>query len=156
MILLAATATQENVKGHLTSIVSLALETVLPNPPEFRAEIVTRRNQTEVDLIFEKNGNQMTVMESSGGGLLDLVSFALRISLWMLKDTRRIFVLDEPFRNVSHIYQDKIGELLSLLSKKLDIQFLIVSHQKNVVQFADKKFHCSLLWGLHEHSSSKD
>jgi DNA repair exonuclease SbcCD ATPase subunit len=140
LIIAAASMTQENVKFHLTSIVDLALNTVLDNPPKFIADIVTRRNQTEVDLLIESDGIVQSPLDAIGGGAIDLISFSLRLSLWMLKQTRKVFILDEPFRNVSHSYQSKVGELLKMLSDKMGIQFILISHQKNVDQYADKIF----------------
>jgi len=37
-------------------------------------------------------------------------------------------VLDEPFKNLSTEYRDAVCRLLEELSKKLNIQFLIVTH----------------------------
>lgn len=141
----AAKMTQDNVRHHLTSIVSLALQTVLPDPPDFVAEIMNRRNQTEIDLMVREGSDLISPYDAVGGGAIDLIAFSLRISLWLLKSTRKVFILDEPFRNVSHIYQDKVGELLSLLAEKLNIQFIIVSHQKLVDQYADRIFNCKMI-----------
>lgn len=143
LILAAASITQENVKFNLSNIVNLSMKTVLKDPPKFVVDIVTRRNQTEIDLLIEEKGIRQSPLDSVGGGAIDIIAFALRISLWLLKQSSNVFILDEPFRNVSHSYQEKMGQLLKILSEKMEIQFILISHQKKVDQFSDRVFQVS-------------
>jgi DNA repair exonuclease SbcCD ATPase subunit len=134
-----ATELQKTLEYRLSSIVTLALNSV-GFTYEFKVSFVNRRNQTEVDLQFVKNGNECDPMDSSGGGALDIASLALRMALWSIKKTRAIQILDEPAKFLSRDLQDKASEILKLLSKDLGIQLIVVSHIPEMIESADRVF----------------
>jgi DNA repair exonuclease SbcCD ATPase subunit len=82
----------------------------------------------------------MNPVFSSGGGLLDITSFALRISFWHLNQNRNVMIFDEPMRFLSKELVPKAVEMVRMLSEKLGIQFIIVSHIEDFVEGADKNF----------------
>lgn len=133
-------ATQSNLQAKIAHLVTLALASVFPDPYEFVVNFVHRRNNTEVDLLFRKKGEDMEPMASSGGGAIDIASFALRIAFWSLNKTRPVMILDEPFRNLSADLQPKASALLKTLSKELGLQFIVVSHQEGINEEADRQF----------------
>ena len=134
-----AKTTQEKIQVNIGNMVSLALAAVFPDPYTFSLRFVERRNSTEADLIFSKGENETDdILNSSGGGVADVASFALRIALWNLKKTRATFILDEPGKFVSRDLQPKLSELLKELSVKLGIQIIMVSHVPELCNAADK------------------
>ncbi len=137
-----AKRTQQNLEYHISNLVTLALSAVFPDPPKFIVKFETRRNQTECDLLFSENGSEpYKPINGSGGGVMDVASFALTISVGRLeKEKRPIFIMDEPFRYVSPGLQGNVGDMLSMINKKLNIQLIIVSHAEDVNQKADKTF----------------
>jgi DNA repair exonuclease SbcCD ATPase subunit len=48
--------------------------------------------------------------------------------------------LDEPFKNLSKDLQSKAGEILKLLSQKLGIQIIMITHEQELMEIADKTF----------------
>jgi hypothetical protein len=141
VIQLVAQATQQNLEYHISSLVTTALASVFPNPPEFLAEIEIQRNKTSCQLSFLEFGEKSKPTECAGGGPLDVASFSLRASYWSLKRTRATFVLDEPFKFVSPGLQHKVSDMLKMLSEKLHIQIIMVSHADEINYSADKTFH---------------
>ena len=135
-----ARITMQNLEFHLSNLVTLALKSIDPVWPKFVAEIVIRRNKTECDLLFEEDGNRYKPIEGAGGGPLDIASFALRITFWSLRKNRHCFILDEPFRFLSADLQGKASEMLKLISDKLKIQIIMISHQENINLCADSVF----------------
>jgi DNA repair exonuclease SbcCD ATPase subunit len=135
-----ANSVQKNLEYRITSIVSLALASVFPDPYEFKVEFVTRRNQTECDFYFIRDGNECDPMDSSGGGALDIASLALRMAIWSIKKTRAIQILDEPCKFLSRDMQSKASEMLKELSEKLGIQMIVVSHIPEMIEAADRVF----------------
>lgn len=136
-----ATITQKKVEERISNIVSSALEAIFPDPYKFILEFIPKRNQTECVLWFEKNGERMKPIDSSGGGTIDVASFVLRIAfLTVDKKARRIMALDEPLKFVSKDYLDKCGELLQLLSERNRIQILMVTHLRELIDYGDKVF----------------
>jgi hypothetical protein len=135
---------QKNLEAYTSSIVSLALSAVFPRPPEFVVRMVTRRNQTECDLFFQSKGNLCDPVDGDGGGALDVASFALRVCLWSMKRTRPTLLLDEPFKFVSPDYQGKVSEMVKMLSEKLGLQIIMVSHAEDINYAADRYFWCEM------------
>jgi len=135
-----AQTTQERLEHHISSLVTLALAAVFPDPYTFVLRFVKRREKTEADLIFVKDGNEGSPMDISGGGPLDVASFALRTATWAIKPTRNVLILDEPFRFVSRNLQLACSEMLKYISEKLEIQLLVVSHVPEIMDKADKIF----------------
>jgi len=135
--------TQQQLQYHISGIVSLALDAVLQDDPyEFKVEFIQRRNKTECDLYFERDGNRVDPLMAAGGGAADVASFALRIASWSMQRprTRAVIVMDEPFRFLSNDYQEKASAMLKDLSEKLGIQFIIVTHEDILAEYADKVF----------------
>ena len=122
----------------MSSIVSSALVGIFPDPYEFVVRFVQKRNKTECLLLFRRDGEEFTPVDSSGGGALDIASFALRVAFWCIGSTRNSIILDEPFRFLSANLQSKAGELLKRLSKELNIQFIVVTHIKELLPYGDR------------------
>jgi len=135
-----AETTQRKLEGHVSNLVTMALAAVFPDPYTFILRFVKRREKTEADLIFVKDGNEGSPMDVSGGGPLDVASFALRTATWAIKPTRNVLILDEPFKYLSRDLQSKGSEMVKHLSDKLSLQFLIVSHIPEIIECADKVF----------------
>ena len=97
-----AISTQRQLKSYIEELVSLALASVFDQPYKFVVDFVVRRGHTEVDLFFERNGDKLSPLESSGGGAVDVAAFALRVVVWSLtKGACATLLLDEPFRFLS-------------------------------------------------------
>lgn len=139
-IQLIAKETQEQLKYNISDIVNLALDTCFPGEYKFDVIFEIKRGRTEARLVFLKNGIEIDPMTASGGGVVDLVSFALRISAWSLGNTDNIIILDEPFRFLSKDLQSRAGEIMKRLSEKLKIQLVISTHIQDIINYADKVF----------------
>ena len=55
-----------------------------------------------------------------------------------------MIVLDEPFRFVSRDLQVKAGQMVKELAERLDLQFIVVTHNKDLIEAADRVFEVSL------------
>jgi len=136
-----AKATQQNLEYHISSLVSTALTSVFDDPYEFQLRFVERRGKTEADLIFTKNEQETdNILFSAGGGVADVASFALRVAVWSLKKTRPVLVLDETFKFLSAGLQHKASGMLKMLTEKLGLQIILVSHIPDIISKADKVF----------------
>lgn len=144
LVLAVAKQTQMTIGERISDLVSLALASVFDeNAYILDIDFVQRRGVTEADIYFCKDGNRLDPFSASGGGALDIASFALRIAVWSLSRTTPIFLLDEPFKHLSIEYQVKAGMLLRELSRKLNFQIIIISHNPEVISGADRIFDVS-------------
>lgn len=134
--------TQEALSFHISDITTLALEAVFDDPYQLEVQFVKRRNKTECDLVFIRNGEAFDPMEASGGGAVDVAAFSLRIASWTMEHprTRPVIVLDEPLRFLSEDLQHRASDMIKELSKKLGIQFIIITHEQGLTTTADRIF----------------
>jgi DNA repair exonuclease SbcCD ATPase subunit len=142
--------TQEQLQYHISDITSLALESIFDDPYELKVEFVQRRNKTECDLLFVRDGETMKPVDSSGGGTVDVASFALRIASWSMSNprTRNTIILDEPMRFLSVDNQERASRMIKELAEKLGLQFIIVTHESELATWADKEFTVSIRNGI--------
>lgn len=129
---LVAEGVQATAHKQITNIVSKCLETIFEDPYEFLIKFEQKRGKTEANLIFIRDGNEIDPIYSSGGGVLDVASFALRLACLVLSKPkkRKILIMDEPYKMLSVEYLDRVAQLLKLMSEELDVQFIIVTHSK--------------------------
>ena len=135
--------TQSQLKFQIEDIVNLALETCFPNEYEFQLQFNIARGKTDAELVFlsQKTGRPIDPMNASGGGVVDLTAFALRIASYALEQgVDNVIILDEPFRFISRDLQARAGEILKSLSTKLGLQILMVTHIGQMIDVADKVF----------------
>ena len=142
--------TQKQLQYHISDITSLALEAVFPDPYKLIAEFVQRRNKTECDLYFERDGDRIEPLDSSGYGAVDIAAFALRVASWSMLNpkTRPTIILDEPMRYLSIGYHNKAGEMIKEISKRLGLQFIIITHSQELAETADKTFRTQIKRGI--------
>ena len=138
----AAQLTQEQLEYGLGEIVTLAMETVgLQYKMRVRFDI--SRNRTEAALLFvDEADNEVAPMDAAGQGAVDVAAFALRVALWCMSNPRPrpVFILDEPFRNLSVDRQEYAAALLRELVDRFGFQFIIVTHEDKLCEGADRTF----------------
>jgi len=141
--------TQQQLQFHISDITSLALEAVFDNPYKLITEFIQRRNKTECDLYFERDGNRIDPLSASGGGAVDVASFALRVASWSMQRprSRNVLILDEPFRYLSSDLLPKASEMLNQISKKLKLQIIMVTHAEELIENADRVFEVKIKKG---------
>lgn len=137
-----AKKTQEELEYRISELVTLALGSVFPDPYEMKLVYEIKRDKTEASIVFERGKKQFDPISCVGGGAVDIASFALRVALWSLapRKTEPVLILDEPFRFVSEDLLEKAGLMLKEISKRLNIQIIMVSHLGSLIQEADKVF----------------
>lgn len=126
---------QQQAHSMIARVVSKCLSAIFDEPYVFQILFERKRNKTEARLVFERDGMEIDPITSSGGGVLDVAAFALRLAAVVLTKPRcrKIIIMDEPFRFVSQEYRFKIRQLLLDLAKEYDFQFIMVTHIRELV-----------------------
>jgi len=121
---------QEEAHNRIAGVVTRCLATVFDEPYEFRIRFERARGRTEANLVFVREGLEVNPLDASGGGVVDVAAFALRLSALMLSRParRRVVILDEPFKFVSAGYRDRVRAMLESLAPDLEVQFIFVTH----------------------------
>lgn len=142
--------TQQQLQYHISDLTSLALEAVYDNPYELVVEFVQRRNKTECDLYFIRNGERVDPLDAAGGGSVNVAAFALRVASWSMQRPRsnNVLILDEPFVNVSRDLQSRACEMLKQVSEKLGLQIIMITHSEDLIDAADKTFRVTISKGI--------
>lgn len=137
-----AQATQKELEYHISEIVTLALSAVFDNPYKMVLEFVQRRNRTEADILFERDGERVRPIDATGGGAVDVAAVALRVAMWSLRRprTRNTLILDEPLRFLSRDLMPRAAAMFSEISRKLGLQIIMVSHSPELIDGADRYF----------------
>ena len=131
---------QDSVKEVIEDLVTKALQTVFTDEYSFVVSNEINRNKPETLLKVRKNGYEFMLKDDlEGGGLLDVVSFALRVILWAFeeKKSRNTIVLDEPGKFISDDKIDLFGLMIKEISSSLGLQFCIVTHEGALIDSAD-------------------
>jgi len=124
-----AQAIQEEMHTQISVVVTRCLEAVFDNPYEFKLRFVKKRGKTEAELVLVRDGREYDdPLNDVGGGVIDIVSLALRLSCVMLAKPlrQRLLVLDEPFRNVrGQANKQRLRSLLLSLADEIGFQFIL-------------------------------
>ena len=151
--------TQENIQYHVGGITSLALEAIFPDDPyELKVNFLERRDKTECDLMFVRDGLECNPLTASGGGAVDVASLALRIASWAMENPRKrnVMILDEPLRYLSKNLQEQGSKMIKELSEKLNLQFIIITHEEILTEYADRVFEVRLKKGISQVSTKNE
>lgn len=142
-----AKETQDKLRLRFEAIVQACLDAVFPGSYKFMMEFISRRGQVEVDMWLDKDGTRMDPLDSNGGGVVDVMSIALRLCCLTLSKNSNILLLDEPFGHLRGDARERLGDLLAIISEKLSVQMLMVGDVAgNVVK--GKEFRMSKVSGV--------
>jgi len=147
-----AQKTQEQITYQINDIVTMANEAIFDDPYEFNLDFIRKRDKIEAEISFIKNKEKINPLSASGGGAVDVTCLALRIALWNLQrpKTRNVLILDEPLKFLSKNLLSKAGEMIKSLSDKLNLQIIMVTHLKELIDFGDKIFEVKINNGISE------
>jgi DNA repair exonuclease SbcCD ATPase subunit len=128
-----AQVVQQKAHDQIAAVVSRCLSAVFDDPYEFEIVFNKKRGRTEAQLVFKKGSLVLDdPADQTGGGVLDVAAFALRVASLMLQRPRprRLLVLDEPFKHLSerNDYRQRVASLLETLSREMKIQIVMVTH----------------------------
>jgi len=133
--------TQDQIKGYIEDVVTLALTTVFGEDYNFSIRYDLKRGKSEANLILTKDGMELSPRgDETGGGPMDVIGLGLRFALWSLREPRgsSTFILDEPGTAISEDLRPKFGIMLSKLSSMLGVQIIMMSHDSALIDSADK------------------
>lgn len=132
VIIETAMLVEKQAHEQISSLVTKCLHTIFSEDAyQFQIKFIQKRGRTEAELTLVRDNLLLNdVVDSAGGGVLDVAGFALRLSclLLMQPPLRKILVLDEPFKFVSKEYLPTVQSLLYLLHQETGIQIIMVTH----------------------------
>lgn len=132
---------REETTNKIERIVTHGLQSVLGDD-SVRLRVNEHQTKKNISYQFAIDGKGFTsedIKNEKGGGIQNLVSFLLSvvITLMLSPSRTRFFVFDEKFAQLSRDYLPATGSLLKELSEHLGCQFLLVTHQQELSDYAD-------------------
>lgn len=118
---------------HMGALITKAINHIYPNEDyRFALHPYESAGRTLINCTIHKGEHELDPMSSVEGGVLDIISFVLRICAVLLHkpEVSSFVILDEPFRFVSVEYRQGVREVLQMLHEKLGIQFIMVTHME--------------------------
>jgi DNA repair exonuclease SbcCD ATPase subunit len=138
--------TQKRFKEKVETLVTMAIRSVFDRPFQFLLEFERKRNKMEcrpeIKELVDGKSRTFDPSEDMGGGIVDIISFALRVVLWSLENprSRSVIVLDEPMKNLGKLVS-LAGQVLKEISHRLNFQLIIITHEDSLIEIADRAYY---------------
>lgn len=133
----AASTLQEQVHSGISSVVSKCLSMIFDRPYLFKIRFDKKRGKTEAKMNFidQETGEEIDPTSETGGGVVDVAAFAIRLAamLMMRPSPRKVLFLDEPLKFLSKNYRPRVRHLLESLSVDLGIQIIMITHDEELI-----------------------
>lgn len=145
---------QAAAQSTIEDLVTRGLQTIFDETLSFHIVASVKGKTSVVDFMVRSTLPTGTVdtpvMDARGGGLAATVGFLLRVVVLMLRTQgqgKQLLVLDETFAHVSDEYLEGVGNFLREIVDRSGVQIIMVTHQPEFVEHADKAFRFSAVNG---------
>lgn len=123
--------------NRMAALITYGLKTIFDDQNlTFVPEISKKNEKIFIELKTHNEGIEADY-ESFGGSVATIESFLIRILCVIKKKLARLMLLDETFVAVGEEYIVNTSKLVSELSRKLGLDILLVTHQKEFQHGAD-------------------
>ena len=131
-------------KKQIEMIVSNCLSMIFEKNLNFEIELKELRNKTSAEFYIkeEEIENKYNIVDTRGGGVVDIVSLSLRIA-FLLKYKPSIegpLILDEPAKHVSIDYIYNVADFLKKISADFNRQIILISHDEHLLAMANTSY----------------
>lgn len=140
----AGAEARESARKRLETTVTDALRYVFGPDFKFVIELneTARRAEAEfyVESLYAGDVVKTKPEDARGGGVIDLISIALRVALIQIHSNPSIkgpIILDEPGKHVSADYTMKLSTFLKQMSSAFGRQIIVSTHQSDLASIAD-------------------
>lgn len=142
---------RNQAKKQIETLVTKCLQYIFETNMEFIIELDELRGKANAEF-YVVNTNEDTVIKtkpelSRGGGVVDIVSLALRIAFLQIHKPRieGPLILDEPAKHVSEDYIFNVGDFLKQTSEMFNRQIIMVTHNQHLSAISSKAYRVDLL-----------
>ncbi|KXB71686.1 ATPase [Peptoniphilus sp. DNF00840] len=148
---------REQSKRQIEDTVTKCLQFIFETDIEFLIELSEARSVPIADFFVQSNYAEGYSIKTKpeiarGGGVVDIISLALRIAF--LQQNQPILsgplILDEPGKHVSNDYIFNLGEFLKQSSNIFNRQIIMVTHNPHLSQISDRAFQVRNKKGISE------
>jgi DNA repair exonuclease SbcCD ATPase subunit len=141
---------RNQAKLQIESLVTNCLQYIFENNIEFEIEIEESYNKPSAEFYVITNDKDMIVKTkpelSRGGGVIDIISLALRIAFLQIHKPRieGPLILDEPAKHVSEEYIYNVADFLKKASEMFQRQIIMVTHNNHLSAIGTNTYRVAL------------
>ncbi len=145
---------REQAKSQIEILVSKCLQYIFESNIDFQIEIDELRNKASAEFYVVNETADFFLKtkpeQSRGGGVVDIVSLALRISFMQThKPTiEGPLILDEPAKHVSEDYIYNVGDFLKQASEMFNRQIIMVTHNSHLSAISENSYRVELIGNI--------
>jgi len=136
---------QKTLKKDIDSLITIAIRSVYDREISFALSFERKPSgASEYRPIIIENNEEFSPKDEQCGGVLDVISYAIRIVLkgFEAKVSRSFIFFDEPFKFLGGgILAERAASMMKKINDELNIQSVIISHDEKCIWSADKVFH---------------
>ena len=142
---------RNQAKSQIESLVTKCLQFIFESNVKFTIEIEDLRNKASAEFYVIDETEDLEIKTkpelSRGGGVVDIVSLALRIAfLQIQKPTiQGPLILDEPAKHVSQDFINNVGEFLRQTSEMFNRQIIMITHDNYLSSLSNKSYRVDLI-----------
>lgn len=141
---------REQAKVQVESLVTKCLQFVFETEIEFLIEIEELRGKANAEFYVVNESEDRIIKTkpelSRGGGVVDIVSLALRIAFLQTHKPRieGPLILDEPAKHVSDEYIYNVADFLKQTSSLFNRQIIMVTHDDHLASIGSSAYRVDL------------
>jgi len=148
----AAEAARQKARQHVEHLTTSALQSVFGPDISFEVILEEKRDRPEAEfLVASTYGGTARIAnrpeDSRGGGVVDIVSLALRVALLAGTRSEGFIVFDEPAKHVSEQYSQAVAELLKSIAEDMERQVIMVTHNSQLAEAGEVSCRIELVNG---------
>lgn len=141
---------REQAKQQIETLVTNALQYVFGPMFEFQIEIEEHGSKPVAEFYVVSDYEGTTIktkpQEARGGGVVDIVTLALRVAIieTLQPKVTGPLLLDEPGKHVSGDYVLSLYEFLNSLSTMFKRQIIMITHNHHLAESGDRSYRIEL------------
>ncbi len=142
---------RNQAKAQIENLVTKCLQFIFESDVKFSIEIEDLRNKASADFFVIDERDDIVIKTkpelSRGGGVVDIVSLALRIAFLQIHkpSIEGPLILDEPAKHVSQDFINNVGEFLKQTSDMFNRQIIMITHDNYLSSLSDKSYKVNLV-----------
>lgn len=137
---------RDQAKNQIEALVTKCLQYIFDSSVEFQIELEELRNKASAEFYVVNSTKDFFLKtkpeQSRGGGVVDIVSLALRISFLQTHKPpiSGPLILDEPAKHVSEEYINNVGDFLKQTSEIFNRQVIMVTHNSHLAALSNSAY----------------
>jgi len=145
---------RNQAKTQIEALVTKCLQFIFESDIEFVIEIEELRNKANAEfyVISQIDGVKIKTKPelSRGGGIVDIVSLALRIAFLQIHKPQieGPLILDEPAKHVSEDYIFNVGNFLDQTSQMFNRQIIMITHNQHLAAIGSNSYKVDLVGSI--------